>query len=144
MIVLSMGSMSLLIYQVMYGESYVLRNPSTELYFAVKSAAGSTDKNDSPAPTAFPVATTEAPSDGYWFLRGRAGAEKGPVKQEDEVILRWRSSSVQPPDSGKDQILNIFHETGWAGLLKTTDKTKTLEESTLLFRWKDIWDKSKT
>lgn len=118
----------------MYGQQYLLRNPSTELYFAVEKAKKANKKD--PEPTPFPVTKAKPPSDGYWFLRGREGADKGPVKHDEQVTLRWRSTS-KTLGSGEDQILNMFYQTDWSGLLKTTDKTDTVVELNLQFKWKD-------
>lgn len=116
----------------MYDQPYVLKNPSTELYFAMK-AEGTSDN--------ILVATPQVPADGYWLLRGRDGTDTGPVAQDAQVTLRWcKDKEDGHRDDANSLILNIFHESHWSGLLKGSKRSGKVEELNLTMMYKDVYE----
>lgn len=124
--------------KIMYGQPYKLRNPSTGLYFCLKTAPGKEDadsllvaKDEDPSSQSAPLESN------YWFVRGSDGTDRGEVKQDDTVTIRWGKES-----GNSSSILTLFHETNYSGLVKGSRSLGKDDELKLTMMFKDVWEKT--
>lgn len=122
----------------MYGQPYKLRNPSTGLYFCLKTIPCKENADSLLVASAEHPSSQSALSESdYWFVRGSDGTGIGEVKQDHTVTIRWGKES-----GNNSSILTLFHETNYSGLVKGSRSLGKDDELKLTMMFKDVWEKT--